>query len=67
MVNPTDELGELRVELRDRRIGPRYDERYARDPGIVGGRHIERLNVVAARRKHARHSRERPDLILQED
>ncbi len=48
-VDDIDELRELRIELTDRGIGPRDDQRHARHGRIVGRRDVERVDVVAAR------------------
>ncbi len=66
-IDDIDQLGELRVELRDRRIRAGDDERHARYPRIVGRCYVQCFDVVAARRKHARHTRQCADFVLQKD
>jgi hypothetical protein len=56
----------LRIELRDRGIGPGDDERNARNGRIVGGCDVQRVDVVAPARKHAGYARQRAHFILQQ-
>ena len=59
-----DEFRELRVQLRNCRIGAGYHECHARHRGVVGWRNVQGLDVVAPARKHPRHSRQGTDLVL---
>ena len=65
-VDDIDQLGELRVQLRDGCIGPRDDERNARHRRVIGRCNVQRLDVVAAARKHSGHAGECPDFVLEQ-
>src|SRR6185312_7643686 len=61
------ELVQLLGDLLDDLVGSHGHDRHARHGRILGGRHGERLDVVAARGEEPGHARERPGLVLDED
>jgi len=63
----TYQLVELAGDLLDDLIGPRGDQRQARYRGVVGRRHRQRFDVVAARGEQPGDAREGAGFVLQQD
>ena len=66
-IDDIDKLGELSIQLADRRIGTGDYQCDPRDGRIIGRGDVEGIDVVATGRKHSGHARQRADLVLQQD
>ena len=62
-----DQLVQLLGDLLDDVVGARGDDRHPRHRRVLGRRHGQRLDVVAARGEQARDARQRARLVLDED
>ena len=60
-----DKLGELGIQLPDRGVGTGDDNSDSRHGRIIRRRHVEGVDVIAARRKHTGHARECAHFVLQ--
>src|ERR1043166_2630549 len=60
------QLLELLDDLLDRRVIAARDDGHARSGRVLGGRDVERINVVTAPAEQARHAREHAELVFHE-